>query len=130
MFILPAFMVKQATVELIITARVRSTTGGYVFTGGCLFNFRGGGGELPHPADWGGGFTPYPIQLIGRDGYPIPGPGRGVPHAPDWGNPNPGLDGVPPVQTWDEVTPQSTKNRWSPPPHPDLGWGIPPSKTG
>ena len=67
------------------------TTGGYVFTGVCLFTFRGGGYPIsglsrggphlssretgypiPDPGPWG-----YPIP--GPGGYPIPGP-RGVPH--------------------------------------------------
>ena len=32
-------------IKNVITARVRSTTGGYVFTGVCLLNFRCGGGD-------------------------------------------------------------------------------------
>ena len=37
----------KTTVDL-ITDRVRSTTGGYIFTGVCLFTRGGGGGRLPH----------------------------------------------------------------------------------
>ena len=74
--------------------------------------------------DGGGGGTPSQVQR----GYPVPGPGREVPHPrsregtlsqlrggtpsrPGWG------EGVPPsIQTWDGVIP----------PWPDLGWGTPP----
>ena len=44
-------------ITVFITARVRSTTGGYIFTGVFLSNFRGGG--------------VYPIQLIGGRGTPF-----------------------------------------------------------
>ena len=79
----------HGTLDQIFTARVRSTTGGYVFTGVYLFNFREGGYPIPgldrgvpHPADWGG----YLILLDwGGLPHPIPAP-----------PPQPGLDGVPP----------------------------------
>ena len=101
------------------------TTGGYVFTGVCLFNFRGG--------------------------YPVPSLGRGVPHLRSGrgGYPLPGLArGVPP-QSWDGVPPGPGMGYPSPrpgmgyPPRPGMGtppgfemgypprpemvrWGIPP----
>ena len=92
--------------DTIITARVRSTREGTVFTGVCLLTFRGG----------------YPIQVWMVGGYPIPGlggtpsqggtparswwmggtpsRGRGTPARSWWwgvphprGVPQPGLDG-------------------------------------
>ena len=84
--------------KVIITARVRSTTGGYVFTGVCLF---GGGG---YPSLWSqilsrGGGTPasarrstpslWSRSFLGERGYPslcslVPGPFPGE-----------GMEGVP-----------------------------------
>ena len=97
------------TKHSLFTARVRSTTGGYVFTGLCLSNFRGGeypiqlmGGPIPG-LDWGGvphlaDGVPYPSWRNG--GYPILGSDMrypiqlmgGVPHLSWWG--------VPHVQDW------------------------------
>ena len=82
---------------LTITARIRRMTGGYVFTGVCLFNFQGGGGRVPHTLDRGEYPIPgldrgqYPPQLRGADegggshsrsrqGLPHPADGGGVPH--------------------------------------------------
>ena len=68
----------------VVTARVRSTTGGYVFTLSTICG-RGGGG-VPHPANQGG---------------PLPRSGQGVPHPADGGGggtPFPGLDGGYPIQ--------------------------------
>ena len=112
----------------LITARVRSTREGTVFTGVCLLTSRGGGypvqlmGGTPFPARQGG----YPIQLMGgyplpRSGWggtPFPGPDGGVPpsQVQTGGSPFPGLDGgyplprsrwgVPPSQVWRGVPPQ------------------------
>ena len=103
----------------IFTACIRSTTGGYVFTGVCLSNLWGGG--VPHPAD--------------REGeYPILGPGRVVSHPTDrdthprsrWGvpiqltegtlgyTPVEPWDGVPPIQDWMGYSPVQTYD-WVPP---------------
>ena len=76
-------------VKCMITARVRNTTGGYVFTGVCLFNFWGS--RIPHPADRG--VVPHPRSRLGvphpADGggwVPHPADGRGwVPHPADGG---------------------------------------------
>ena len=68
---------KDRTAEYLPPAYVR-TTGGYIFTGVCLFNF------------WGG------------RGYPIPGLGRrGVPHLRSWwgGTPSQVWPGGYPLQT-------------------------------
>ena len=61
-------------------------TGGYVFTGVCLFSFRGGGGRRVPPSQvwtggqgrgWGGGAgwgTPFPVldRGGGAEGTPFP----------------------------------------------------------
>ena len=82
--------IKYNCAVLFFTARIRRMTGGYVFTGVCLFNFWGGvppspltGGTPSFPM----GGTPFPgldeggtpCPNLGR-GYPPPsGPGKGVP---------------------------------------------------
>ena len=66
-----------------ITARVRSTTGGYVFTGVCLFNFRGG---YPIP------IHPYPYPSLSGRGGGVPDPaldGGGTPTLDGGGTPSP-----------------------------------------
>ena len=109
--------------------------GGYVFTGVCLFNFRGGysipgldgggphprsGWGVPHPrSGWGG--TPFQVW---SGVYPI------LPGVP----PHPRLDGVPPIQYWMGYPPSnigwgtpSPIQDWMgypPTPHPDLGQGV------
>ena len=101
------YFTQNAAVTSLPPAYVVRTTGGYVFTGVCLFNFRGGG--VPH-------------LRSGQGGYPIPGLVRGVSHSANGGVPEvppcprldgvppcPRLDGVPPVQTWDQGVP------WVPP---------------
>ena len=95
----------------IITAHVRSTTGGYVFTGVCLFNLK----EVPYPAD---------------GGYPIPGldGGGGVPHPRSgWGYPIPGLDRGYPILGLDGGTPgyPLARTRWDTP-WPGLDGVLPP----
>ena len=98
--------------QMFIPARIRRMTGGYVFTGVCLFNFRGGGGYpiqltwgIPHPADGG---TPFLPDMWVQ--HPWPGWGKphprfrwGLPHRRSrqgvlcprsrWGVPIPGPDG-------------------------------------
>ena len=74
----------------IVTARVRSTREGTVFTGVCLITFQGGGG--------------YPIQ-IWMVGGGVPHPdldGGGTPSQVwEWGGTYPGLDGWGyPSQVW------------------------------
>ena len=132
-------------------AYVVRTTGVYVFTGVCLFNFREGGYPIsgldkgvpharsrgvPHPSSGGG--TPPHVWLGGThsadEGYPIPGLIEGYPilltgrypryppskigwvppSRPGMGRvsqvpPCPRLDGVPHIQTWDGIPPQSAK---------------------
>ena len=85
---------------IIITARVRSTREGNIYTWECLSVHNCGGG-------WGG--TPSEVWWQGGGGYPIPGLAGG-------GYPIPGLagGGVPHPQTWDWVPPL------------DLGPGTPP----
>ena len=124
----------------IFTARVRSSTGGYVFTGVCLFNFWGWG--VPHPAD--GGYPSkvwmegYPIQLMGGTpsqvwtgiphprsgwgGYPIPGPDGGV--TPGYPLPVRTRWGTPPSQDWVGYPPTTTMTGWGTPHHHD--WMVPP----
>ena len=88
----------------LITARVRSTKEGTVFTGVCLLTFRGGGYPVP-------GLGGTPSQVWG--GYPIPGLDRGIPH------PRSGKGGgVIPSQVWTGVS------------HPRSGWGIPHPRSG
>ena len=110
---------------IFITARVRSTREGTVFTGVCLFTFRGpssrqGGGEggrgvLPCPRSrWGDPIAG--VQVEG--GYPVPGPGGGgVSHPVNGGTLSQVQGGMPqgtPIQDWMGY-----------PPGPDLGWGTP-----
>ena len=86
----------------VITDRVRSTRGCYIFSlfvcshlGGYPIPGPGGGGyPIPGP---GGGGTPSQVQVGG--GYPIPGPGRGGTHLV---YPPPGRGRLPgvPTPTW------------------------------
>ena len=100
----------------IITARVRSTREGNIYTWECLSVHRCRG--VPHPRSGGypisglaGGGTPSQVWL---GGYPISGLGgppsqvRGVPHLRSGGTPSQvgGTKGTP---------------------HPDLRWGNPPT---
>ena len=102
----------------IVTARVRSTREGNIYTWECLFTIGGvggypipgldGGGRYPVPGSGRGGYPilgsgrGYPIQLMA--GYPIPGLDGGVPHPADGGYPIPGLDGGTP-SSWQGGTP-------------------------
>ena len=110
----PCFINK--TYDILITARIRRMTGGYVFTGVCLFTFAGGypipgvdrgvphsrsGWGVPHSRSGLGGYPipgldgRYPIPGLDGGGYPIPDvdggypfPGGGVPHSRSgWGYP-------------------------------------------
>ena len=84
----------------IVTALVRSTSGGYVFTGVCLSNFRGGevAEGVPHPrSGFGGGGVALSSWL---GGTLLSGPGMGYPLSRSgprsgWGYPRQ-LVGVPP----------------------------------
>ena len=80
------------------------TTGGYVFTGVCLFNFRGGYPISGLMVGW------YPISDLMVEGYPIPGlmvggypiPGLMVGGTPSqvWMVGDGGYPGYPPGQVW------------------------------
>ena len=118
----------QPVPQVFITARVRSTREGTVFTGVCLYIWGGGvprpgldgggrgvphlrsgvGGGVPHPGLDGGGVTPS--QVWG-------GGGISHPRSEVGGVPQPGLDGggYPIPGGVPEVTPH----------HQDLGWGTP-----
>ena len=85
----------------LVTARVRSTREGTVFTGVCLFTFRGGGTYLPD----GGGGVPTQVWMVGGGvpslarvgGYlPMAGVGGGTYLWPGWGGTYlwPGLGGT------------------------------------
>ena len=89
----------------IFTTRVRSTTGGYIFT---LSTICGGGG-VPHLADRG-----YPLPRSGWEGYPIQLTG---------GTHFPGLDGGYPIQLMGVPLPRSG---WGVP-HPADGGATPPA---
>ena len=94
----------------VITARVRSTREGTVFTGVCLHFGRG----VPH------------LAKRGEDGgYPIPGPGRGRGTPSSWwGVPLSQIQtgGVPHPRTWMGVThPRS----WQGVSHPSSRQGVP-----
>ena len=139
-------------ISRIITARVRSTREGAVFTGVCLLTFREG---VPHPRSggtpsqvWGvphlrSGGTPSQVWTGRGGGYPIPGLDGGVPH------PRSGWGGTP-SQVWMGLPhPRSGQGVPHPrvphrpgldgnPPHHDwmgyppimTGWGIPPTMAG
>ena len=80
----------------LITDRVRSTRGGYIFSLFVCSHLGGGGGGYPIPGPGGGGGVP-PSQVQG--GYPISGPGGGggVPHPLMGGTPSyPPQQGYPP----------------------------------
>ena len=72
---------RMLTLPFLPPAYVVRTTGGYVFTGVCLFNFWGGG--VPHHMSEEG--VPHPRSRWGYLGYP--------PTMIGWGTPHPGLDG-------------------------------------
>ena len=112
------------------------TTGGYVFTGVCLFKFRVGGtpsqvlvGGVPHPRSWRGGCTASQVWLGGRgtqsqvwlEGYPIPGLAGGYP-IPGY-TLGPRMGYLPP--TWDGIPPRPGMGY---PPRPETGY--PPPKPG
>ena len=116
-----------------ITARVRSTREGNIYTWECLSVHHWWRGTLSQV--WAGG-TPsqvwvggYPVPGLGRGvprprsgGYPIPGLGGGYP-IPGRGYPVPGLDGggYPPGQVW----------MVGGYPRPGLdGGGVPPARSG
>ena len=88
---------------------------GTIFTGVCLFAFRGGEGRVvPHLADGGGG-TPSQVQVGGYThprGYPHPpGPGKGITPPPHLGR------GIPPPGPGKWVPPLSRPEKgYSPPP--------------
>ena len=96
----PRFSMQIISELVVITARVRSTREGTVFTGVCLFTSVGGGGT---PSSWRGG-RGVPSSQVWMGDTPFPGL--------DWGDtpfpgldgrdtPFPGLDGrVPPSQVW------------------------------
>ena len=127
-FVLKSFFTFQFSV--IIPACIRRMTGGYVFTGVCLFIFRGRGppsfltGGVSHPSspvggrdttilpDWQG----YHILPDGR--YPTDG---APPIKTEWGLP-------PSPQTWKGGMPCPDLGRGYP--CPDLGWEYPPSRPG
>ena len=91
------------------------TTGGYVFTGVCLFNFRGGRGTPSQV--WVRGGTPSQVWV---GGYPISGLGRGVPH------PRSRSGGVTTSQVWGG-TPFQVRGRY-PIPGPGGYSGYPPPR--
>ena len=90
--------------------RDHRTTGGYIFAGVCLFNFR----------KVGGGGIPYQVCEWGE--YPIPGVGGGVPCPRSGGTPSQVLVGeYTPGQVWIVGSTRA-------PPWPGLdGGGYPPT---
>ena len=104
-----AFVFKNLV--FIVTARIRRMTGGYVFTGVCLSNFRRG----DTPSSWGGGgSTPTQFQT---EGYPIRGPDVGVtPSQVQMGGGNPFF--TTPLQDWMGSTLPSARLGTPLPPHP------------
>ena len=108
-------------INIVITARIRSMTGGYVFTGVCLFTFLGVG-DTPSQVWMGGGPIPgggTPSQVWMR-GYPIPGLDGGT-HPRCW---------VPHLRSGRGHTPIQDLDRGVPRVSPCQDWGVPPSKTG
>ena len=85
-----------AASSTIVTARVRSTTGDYVCTGVCLFNFNGGGWGYPHPS-WLGVSPSFSMGI--RLSFLLTG---GTPSSPDGGTLS-GMDGGTPNQDCMEV---------------------------
>ena len=123
----------------LLTDRVRSTRGGYIFSLSVNSHLREGypipgpDGGVPHPRSTGG--TPSQVQV---GGYPILGPGRGVPaqgippppgrEAPTWGTPHltgGACPGYPPVwqgmPTWQGGTHLGYPPTWQGVP----AWGTP-----
>ena len=90
-------------IMILITARIRRMTGGYVFTGVWMGGYPIPGLDGGYPIqglDWGGG-TPSQVWM---GGYPITGLDRGYPPTQVWtgvpssqGTHHPGLDAVPPL---------------------------------
>ena len=102
------------------------TTGGYVFTGVCLFNFREG---VPHPR------SRYGVPHLRSGGYPISGLGGtpsqvwlggtpsqvgGVPHLRSGGYPIQVWLGGTLSQVWGRGVPHLRSGRY-----PISGWGVP-----
>ena len=129
----PSFFGTSACTKTLITARVRSTREGNIYTWKYLFvhHWGWGGGVnqpgsrqgVPHPSWWGGG---YPSNLFWQgcitsfptEGTPIlPDRVGGYPHLADGGGNPSGWWGYPRVPPWlglDGVPPSRT------------GWGTPP----
>ena len=114
-----ASLSQQGRIRLLscfLTTRVRSTTGGSVFTGVCLLTQWGGGGvlqsqvlsQISGPRSFPGRGGWYPPAKTGLE-YPLPG--MGYP---------PGQDrtGVHPLPSWDWVNPPP------PPPPPRTGYVV------
>ena len=108
------FAVNRPLRMLFITALVRSTREGNIYTWECLsVHIAGGGYPIPGNVCSHCGGGGYPIPGLAGGGVPHPRSGRGVPH-PDLGYSPWTWDGVPPP-----VLGQGTP--------PDLGWGTSPS---
>ena len=123
----------------LVTARVRITREGTVFTGVCLSTFRG----VPHHRSRQRG-VPCPRARWGR--YPIPGPTGGVPHPANWGGstppqvqvavPYPADDGEGyPMSRWGIPHPADggvphPRSRWEVSHPADAGYSIPGSGGG
>ena len=127
----------------LFTARVRSTTGSYVFTRVCLLT-RGEVAPITIPiilplipCPFGRGGGRYPISFPQVLTHPVPdgstplpqsstrwGPGGTPPPSGPWGTPYQDLNGVPPIETlMGAPPPQSGLDGWGgvlPPPRPRL----------
>ena len=105
---------------------IGSMTGGYVFTGVCLF---GGGVPWPVVSPRRGG-NPSQVSVLDR-GHLGQGPSprwMGVPPGQDWMGVPPGQDwmGVLPCQGLDGVQPPPLGTGWGTPSQARTGWGTPP----
>ena len=116
--------------SVLVTARVRSTREGNIYTWECLSVHHCGGG-VPHPrSGWGG--TPSQVWPGGTSSQVWPGgthprSGQGVPHPRSGGVPGYPLTRSGWEGTWG--TPYLDL-RWGNPPHLDLGWGTPLPRPG
>ena len=119
---IPLLLTTICLLVAFITARVRSTREGNIYTWECLsVHIVGGGGAVPHlRSGGGGGGTPSQVLLGGR-GLPEPRSG--------WGGGTPSqVLGMPPARPGMGYPPLPGPGMGYPP-YLGLRWGTPPSQS-